>query len=71
MKNTYTKYVVQAKPKLSGDRGWYDWYSSSKEHKDTLEEGLKVLKHFADYGGAGNFRLVKREYIVKDSVVTG
>ena len=70
MENNYTKYVVQARDKSSGDVAWYDWYSSGTEYSDTLEESLQVFdRHYAAQRGAFEFRLVKREYTVKDSVV--
>jgi len=69
MENKYPKYVVQARYKSFSDSVWYDWHSSGTEYADTLEEALKIFdKHYVDQGGEFIFRLVKRDYIIKESV---
>lgn len=70
MENTYTKYVVQGREKSFGDAVWHDWYRSAGEYSDTLEEALSAFdKHFAAQARTFEFRLVKREYTTKESVV--
>jgi hypothetical protein len=70
METQYTKYVVQARDKSFSDAVWYDWHSSGTEDAGTLEEALKIFdKHYVAQCRDFIFRLVKREYVVKDAVV--